>query len=178
MSSVERSNSGHEEDLELPIGSSSSLKSPEINRSSISDKLNTETTPAKEKKTLDIHNSGDSARINSDFELEKEWQNLLIKLKGWIGTRLFLNEYDLFIDPSLLIIGLIALLIFLKAYTTILNTVEVIPLAPRLCQVIGTLWLIKFSTTRLLRKQDRQKFLLEMISRWRTFLGQSEAGMN
>ncbi len=124
---------------------------------------------------LNVQRSNISEKVNSSLKVESDWKTFLNKIRGWIGLEnVYSGKFNHFVNPSLLIIGIASLLILLKAYTNILNTIEEIPFAPSLFEVIGTLWLIRFSTTRLLRKQDRQQFRAEMTNRWRIFLGQEE----
>ena len=111
--------------------------------------------------------------VKTNPKAENEWEAVLRKIRGWLDTTRLLSEksQDL-INPSLLLIVLIAFLALTQAYTNILSAVEKIPLAPSLCELIGTLWLTKLSITRLLRKKDRQEFLAEIRDRWRNFIGQ------
>ena len=55
-----------------------------------------------------------------------------------------------------------------------LNEISKFPLAPRLFEFAGIIWLIRFSMTRLLRKKDRQHYVSEVKSRLKAFLGHEE----
>ena len=176
MSSVERSNSEYERDSPSNPETSSNLEASNANRSSISDKPIQEQITSKEHEPLTEAMAENSSQKKSDLDNKSEWENLLSKLKGWIGPQMFANQTDFFVDPSLLIIGLASLLIFVKAYTSILSSLEKIPFAPGLCELAGAVWLTHFSITRLLRKKDRQKFIFEVIDRWRSFLGNPTKG--
>ena len=176
MSSVERSNSEHERDFPSNPETSSKLEASNSNRSSISDKPIQERITSKEHEPLTEAIAENSSQKKSDLDNKSEWENLLGKLRGWIGPQIFANQSDFFVDPSLLIIGLASLLIVVKAYTNILNSLEKIPLAPVLCELAGAAWLTHFSITRLLRKKDRQTFIFEVISQWRSFLGNPAKG--
>ena len=128
-----------------------------------------------ESNPLKIQASEDSSDDKSILTVENEWETFLKKVRAWLGnTNKISREFDDFINPSILIIGLSLLLICVKAYTTFLYAVGEIPFAASLFEVIGTLWLIKFSITRLLHKKDRHQFTSEIKNRWITFLGSKE----
>jgi len=171
MSSVERSNSEYERDSPSNPETSSNLEASNANRSSISDKPIQEQITSKEHESLTGAIAENSSQKKSDFDNKSEWENLLGKLRGWIGPQIFANQSDFFVDPSLLIIGLASLLIVIKAYTNILSSLEKIPLAPGLCELAGAAWLTHFSITHLLRKKDRQSLIFKMKSQWKSFLG-------
>ena len=102
---------------------------------------------------------------------ESEWKVVLNKIQAWLGTtKKISDQLDEFFNPSILILVLGVIAICLKAYSTILNAIDDIPLAASIFEVIGTLWLTRFSITRLLRKQDRQEFFSEANRRWRNFV--------
>ena len=140
-------------------------------KSSTSDKSN------QHKELLAITRSKELKEVNPNFTLSKEWESLTKKATGWLKLKPFFDQFEFFLDPSLLILALVTLLFFLKAYTTILSSLGRIPLAPSICQLIGTLWLTKFSINRLLLKKARQEFLFEVASRWRSFLGKEIKGL-
>ncbi|WP_320668058.1 CAAD domain-containing protein [Prochlorococcus sp. MIT 1307] len=174
MSSVKRSNSRNKKDFPSHTENTSEIGLSNSKRSSTSDKPDQYQNPADANEVLAIEKSAASSEIQSGFDIGNELESLLSKLRGWIGLKTNSKEFDLFLDPSLVLLGLIALLVFFKAYTGVLESFEKIPLAPSFCQVLGTIWLTKFSIKRLLRKQERQQFLLKAKKRWQTFSGQNE----
>ena len=171
MSSVEGSNSEYERGFSSNPETSSKLEASNLNKSSISDKPIQEQITSKENEPLKGSIQKNSSQKESDIDNQREWENLLDKLRGWIGPQIFATESDFFIDPFLLIIGLSSLLIFVKAYTSLLSSLEKIPLAPGLCELAGAAWLTHFSITHLLRKKDRQSLIFKMKSQWKSFLG-------
>jgi len=108
---------------------------------------------------------------NPTLELVQEWKTLENKIKGWLGNRLSSYESSNFIKPYLLIVGSISLLIFLKAYSSLLETLEKFPLAPNIFEIIGILWLMSFFTEHLLREKDRQNLKQDLRRLWRSFSG-------
>jgi len=153
--------------VQEPLGKDTSIRiSP---KSSISDK--SEQIQPMENKPLSIQESNTSSENNAKLTVESEWRVFIRKIQAWLGREKNLSgQLNYLINPSKLIIGLGVLAICLKAYTTILKAASEIPLAPTLFEVIGTLSLLRFSITRLLRKQDRQQFFSEVSGRWRAFI--------
>ena len=123
-------------------------------------------------KPMEDVQDGVSSTINSNFELKKEWEILLNKIKEWIPPSQKDGERNAFLSPTLLIISLITFLGFVKAYTNVLSVINEIPLAPGLFKFFGTMWLLRFSTKNLLHKADRQEFIFKVKSRSKRFLGQ------
>ncbi len=112
-----------------------------------------------------------SSPFQSEEEKGGEWDLLVSKIKGWLEAKNLLKNGDLLIQPFLLFVGFIALVIFIKAYSTLLSSIDRVPLAARLLQLSGLIWLIKFSATQLLRPDDRQEVLTSLNQRWQAFTG-------
>ena len=93
MSSVERSNSEHERDFPSNPETSSKLETSNSNRSSISDKPIQEQITSKEHEPLTEAIAENSSPKKSDLDNKSEWENLLSKLKGWIGPQMFANQF-------------------------------------------------------------------------------------
>ena len=124
-----------------------------------------------ENKPLPNQGAKPSNETTQGLSQESEWKVVLNKIQAWLGaTRKISDQLDEFFNPSILILVLGVIAICLKAYSTILNAIDDIPLAASIFEVIGTLWLTRFSITRLLRKQDRQEFFSEANRRWRNFV--------
>ncbi len=124
-----------------------------------------------ENKPLPNPGAKPSKETTQGLSQESEWKVVLNKIQAWLGTtKKISDQLDEFFNPSILILVLGVIAICLKAYSTILNAIDDIPLAASIFEVIGTLWLTRFSITRLLRKQDRQEFFSEANRRWRNFV--------
>ena len=143
-------------------------------KSSITHKSNQAQDFLNQKEDSTTQKSKSSLKSDRSLGIWKEWKTLLLKFSGWTGINLLSNELDYFLSPSLLIIGLLALLICLRAYLNTLTILRQIPVVPSICEFVGALWLIRFSITHLLRKQDRNEFIAEASKRWRAFSSQSE----
>ena len=124
-----------------------------------------------ENKPLPNPGAKPSNETTQGFSQESEWKVVLNKIQAWLGTtKKISDQLDEFFNPSILILVLGVIAICLKAYSTILNAIDDIPLAASIFEVIGTLWLTRFSITRLLREQDRQELFAEAYKRWRNFV--------
>ena len=66
---------------------------------------------------------------------------------------------------------LLAALLVVKLYVALLETLDDLPLLPRLLQLVGLFALLNFSLTRLTRKSDREVILEDWKRRWDAFRG-------
>jgi hypothetical protein len=62
-------------------------------------------------------------------------------------------------------------LLVIKLYLALLDTLDDVPLLPRLLQLGGLIWLLNFSVTRLTRSSDRKEILEDWKRRWDAFRG-------
>ncbi len=100
-----------------------------------------------------------------------EWELLLGKIKSWFKEANIQNSTQKLLQPLLITAGVIGTILFFSIYGKILNTVALFPLAPRLFELVGTIWILTFSSKRLIKVQDRQKLLTELTKNWAEFLG-------
>ena len=166
-----KASTDHEEPYP-PKATSKSISTKSF-KSSIADKSSQAQDFLNQSKSLTIQNSQDLVKSNMKLGFWKEWESLLIKILLWTGIKVPSNPFKFSVNPSLLIIGLLAVLISLKAYSSTLNTLRLIPIAPSIFKVVGAFWLIRFSIIHLLRQNDRKQLILEAQDRWKTFSGQS-----
>ncbi len=113
--------------------------------------------------------------LQPDLYQEKggEWELLTNKLKNWVSNNGPSNQLGLLLKLSLALVALIAILVILKIYSVILGVVGKFPLAPRLFEFAGVIWLTKFFITKLAPSEERQKVFSQLQSRWVSFLGES-----
>ena len=104
----------------------------------------------------------------------REWNLLSDKVKTWWGTQNVETTLGQIAKPALLIIALLGILFLLEIYGNLLGTIEKVPLAPRLLEFAGIIWLIRFYIKDLARSEDRQEVLSSLKNRWNSFLGDSE----
>jgi threonine/homoserine/homoserine lactone efflux protein len=62
-------------------------------------------------------------------------------------------------------------LILIKLYEALLDTLDDIPLLPRLLQLAGLLYLLNFGFTHLIKSQDRENLYQGWKKRWHDFTG-------
>ncbi len=122
-----------------------------------------------------------TAKVNipavSDQESEDggEWAVLVEKARAWFNDTDLVALSEKLKKPALLIAGILLLLVTLKVYTGILDTIAKVPLAPGLLELAGILWLVWFSTTRLIRSQERQKVITGIQNTWKSFRGKVDS---
>ena len=95
-----------------------------------------------------------SSRIKAFFEannLVDYWQNLR--------------------QPLLLSGALIALILTVRIYGGILDAIATVPLAPRLFQLVGTIYAAWFAATRLVLSSERKKISGNVKDVWSSIRG-------
>jgi len=102
-----------------------------------------------------------------------EWELLSSKIKDWFKANRLATEWSQFVQPLRLLIALVATLILIQLYGTILDLIAKFPLAPRLFELAGIIWLVRFSINRLIRSEDRQEVISSVQGQWNNFIGGS-----
>ncbi len=115
---------------------------------------------------------------NSSFgtdeaEGEGEWSLLSGKVSTWLKENNF--QIKGLRRPLFILVAVLASILTLQVYGSILEAISHVPLAPRLFQLAGLLWIIYFSVTSLVRSQDRQELFAGLVQRWKTFSGNDES---
>ena len=64
---------------------------------------------------------------------------------------------------------IVGVLLLLKVYGVILGIIAKFPLAPRLFELAGIIWLIQFSSNNLIKSQDRADVIKGLKNRWKQF---------
>ena len=85
-----------------------------------------------------------------------------------------LDELRGFFEASPFLRGLgvlLGLLLVLKLYVALLDTLDDLPLLPRLLQLVGLIAVLRFSVLRLTRSSDRRAVLDDWKRRWDAFRG-------
>ncbi len=101
-----------------------------------------------------------------------EWGLLSGKLTNWLKENNF--QFQRFRQPLLIAAAVIAALLAFQVYGSVLQAISRVPIAPRLFQLVGLLWVGYFAVTRLIRSQDRQEVFNGLVNRWKTFSGDEE----
>ena len=100
-----------------------------------------------------------------------EWQLLVSKWQTWwtSGELMALARQARY--PSLLLAGLLALALLLSLYAGLLAALESLPLLPGLLELVAVIWLVRYGGPRLLHRDERQRLIAALASRWRGFRG-------
>ncbi|MEJ6658941.1 MAG: CAAD domain-containing protein [Synechococcus sp. ChSW.bin.154] len=100
-----------------------------------------------------------------------EWDLLSSKVRQWWDDNNFVELWQRSRRPLFLLAGLIGLTLIMRIYSGILAAIASIPLAPRLFELVGLGWVIWFSTTRLIRSEERKALLANVGGIWAAFKG-------
>jgi len=100
-----------------------------------------------------------------------EWDLLSSKVRQWWEDNNLVELWQRSRRPLYLIVGLIGLTLLIKIYSGILAAIGSIPLAPRLFELVGLGWVIWFSSTRLIRSEERKTLLANVSGIWAAFTG-------
>ena len=100
-----------------------------------------------------------------------EWDLLRSKLRQWWDDNNLVELWQRSSRPLFLLAGLIGLILLIRVYSGILAAIGSIPLAPRLFELVGLGWVIWFSTTRLIRSEERKALVANVSSIWAAFRG-------
>jgi hypothetical protein len=100
-----------------------------------------------------------------------EWDLLSGKLRDWFDSNDLGGQWDRLGGPLRASGLLLAGLILIKLYEALLDTLDDIPLLPRLLQLAGLLYLLNFGFTHLIKSQDRENLFQIWKKRWHDFTG-------
>ena len=100
-----------------------------------------------------------------------EWDLLSSKVRQWWDDNNLVELWQRSRRPLFLLVGLIGLILLIRIYSGILAAIGSIPLAPRLFELVGLGWVIWFSTTRLIRSEERKALLAKVGGIWAAFRG-------
>jgi hypothetical protein len=100
-----------------------------------------------------------------------EWDLLSGKLRDWFHRNDLGGQWDRLGGPLRASGLLLAGLILIKLYEALIDTLDDIPLLPRLLQLVGLLYLLNFGFTHLIKSQDRENLFQVWKKRWHDFTG-------
>ena len=100
-----------------------------------------------------------------------EWELLVEKVKQWISSGQLQQQWETARTPITLLAGLIAVLVVLRIYSSLLGVLESLPLLPGLLELVGVISVVRFSLTRLVKSSDRHEVIDGLKQRWRSFRG-------
>jgi hypothetical protein len=100
-----------------------------------------------------------------------EWDLLSGKLRDWLDRKDLGGYWERLGGPLRASGLLLGGLILIKLYEALLETLDDIPLLPRLLQLAGLLYLVNFGFTHLIKSQDRENLYQIWKKRWHDFTG-------
>ena len=100
-----------------------------------------------------------------------EWDLLSGKLRDWLDRNDLGGQWERLGGPLRASGLLLGGLILIKLYEALLDTLDDIPLLPRLLQLAGLLYLLNFGFTHLIKSQDRENLYQTWKKRWHDFTG-------
>ena len=100
-----------------------------------------------------------------------EWELLVEKVKQWISSGQLQQQWETARTPITLLAGLIAVLVVLRIYSSLLGVLESLPLLPGLLELVGVISVVRFSLTRLVKSSDRHEVIDGLKQRWSSFRG-------
>ena len=100
-----------------------------------------------------------------------EWDLLSSKVRQWWDDNNLVELWQRSRRPLFLLVGLIGFTLLIRIYSGILAAIGSIPLAPRLFELVGLCWVIWFSTTKLIRSEERKALLANVGGIWAAFRG-------
>jgi hypothetical protein len=100
-----------------------------------------------------------------------EWDLLSGKLRDWFHRNDLGGQWDRLGGPLRASGLLLGGLILIKLYEALIDTLDDIPLLPRLLQLAGLLYVLNFGLTHLIKSQDRENLYRIWKKRWHDFTG-------
>jgi hypothetical protein len=100
-----------------------------------------------------------------------EFDLLVSKIRAWFDQADLAGQWDRLSGPLRGLGLLLGAVLVMKLYLALLDTLDDVPLLPRLLQLLGLIWLFNFSLTRLTRSGDRKEILGDWKRRWDAFRG-------
>ena len=100
-----------------------------------------------------------------------EWDMLSSRIKAFFEANNLLEHWQSLRQPLLLIGALIALILTVRIYGGILDAIATVPLAPRLFQLVGTIYAAWFAATRLVLSAERKKISGNLKDVWSSIRG-------
>lgn len=100
-----------------------------------------------------------------------EWELLLAKLQGWLGSGQLRELWSQARRPLNLVLAAVALLLVLRVYTGLIEAINGLPLVAGLLELVGLIWAVRCGLPRLLQSSAREQLLQDLQQRWRSFSG-------
>ena len=100
-----------------------------------------------------------------------EWHLLMEKLNAWLADAKLMELWQQSQRPLKLVGGALSLLLVLQLTSAVLGTLDAIPMLPRLLQLTGLIYLVLFTSRRLVRSDERRSLIEGVKTAWSSFTG-------
>ena len=100
-----------------------------------------------------------------------EWEMLSGRIKDFWEANNLVEWWQSLRQPLVLIGVLIGLILTLRIYGGILDAIATVPLAPRVFQLVGTIYAAWYAATRLVRSDERKKVSSNLQDLWNSIRG-------
>ena len=107
----------------------------------------------------------------SDESSGGEWEMLSGRIKGFWEANNLVEWWQSLRQPVVLIGVLIGLILTLRIYGGILDAIATVPLAPRVFQLVGTIYAAWYAATRLVKSDERKKVSSNLQDLWNSIRG-------
>ena len=100
-----------------------------------------------------------------------EFELLINRVSQWLKEQDLPARWEGLQGPLRGLALLLLALVLLRLYGALIDTLDSLPLVPRLFQLVGVIVLVKFSLTNLVRTSDRERLISAWQQRWASFRG-------
>ncbi len=100
-----------------------------------------------------------------------EWEMLSGRIKEFWESNNLVEWWKSLRQPVVVLGALIAAILALRIYGGILDAIATVPLAPRLLQLVGTIYAGWYAATRLVKSEERKKASSNLKDLWTTIRG-------
>jgi hypothetical protein len=100
-----------------------------------------------------------------------EFELLISRVSAWLREQDLPARWEKLQGPLRGLALLLLALVLLRLYGALIDTLDSLPLVPRLLQLVGVIVLVQFSVTNLVRTSDRDRLISSWQQRWSTFRG-------
>lgn len=100
-----------------------------------------------------------------------EWELLLGKVRSWFDSGELQSQWDRLRGPLKGVAYLLALVIALRVYASVVGTLDAIPLISGLLELVGLIAFTRFCLTKMVKTSEREKVIAIWRQRWNEFRG-------
>ena len=100
-----------------------------------------------------------------------EFDLLIGKLRAWLDAANLGGQWQKLRGPLKGLALLVLAILALRLYAQLVGTLDSIPLVSGLLELTGLIYLLRFSATRLVRTEERERVFADWKRRWQAFSG-------